>query len=566
MLCGVLAGSPACGRVRYITTPSIARVDAAARDAPEIDVAVRDVTSTDAVPLSERSQTDAQGADARVELDSPMDAIPRDASVRDASADDARDAGLDAASAQDTANDSGDAGVSFDVTPDRPQDAGELDAYAYSDASIAFATSDDTIGGAGVVAIPGGGALLYGSFSGTLRIADAMLASRGLRDGWLLQLDVSRRVVWLEHIGGAGDDVIADVALDGSGNVYAGGYFSGGVDFGPSRVTSAGTSDAFLVRYDASHAFSWVRTFGSDAPDTPFPPDDRLRNVRVDTGGDIYVSGSARGTFAVGPFVVSCGPATCGIVLRYGSDGTVRWVRYFGVAAYNSVRGMDVRGRRVVVTGFMEGSPDLGGGPLPFAGLQDLPVISFDSTDGSTNWARSFGTPARDWGDAVAIGPDGTAYVGASIEGSIDFGTGPTVHTSSSASAIVAFDGTTGMTRWVASVNTTPCATVGSLQAFATGLVVTGGFRDAVTIDGVASNAGLSNPGYSSYAATFSLTGALLNSQLIPGTRTNTGYAGGDSYWYASPSGVRQVCTGQASGMAARPVDLFVGQISVPSP
>ena len=52
------------------------------------------------------------------------------------------------------------------------------------------------------------------------------------------QIIFSQNFLWAKNIGGPGYDIINSLRLDGSGNIYATGYFSDTTDFDPGIGTA----------------------------------------------------------------------------------------------------------------------------------------------------------------------------------------------------------------------------------------------------------------------------------------------------------------------------------------
>ena len=103
-----------------------------------------------------------------------------------------------------------------------------------------------------------------GRFSGTIQFAGTTLVSAGGLDFFLAKYLRSGKLLWIVQAGGTYDDYGLDLALDGAGNIYAVGGFTGTVTFGstdaePKSVTGNG-STIFLAKYSPSGALVWVQT------------------------------------------------------------------------------------------------------------------------------------------------------------------------------------------------------------------------------------------------------------------------------------------------------------------
>ena len=60
---------------------------------------------------------------------------------------------------------------------------------------------------------------------------------------------------WSKDFGGKGATTVA--AVDAAGNVYAGGNFGTGIDFGGGPITTTGLPP-FIVKYDSNGTFQWA--------------------------------------------------------------------------------------------------------------------------------------------------------------------------------------------------------------------------------------------------------------------------------------------------------------------
>jgi hypothetical protein len=106
---------------------------------------------------------------------------------------------------------------------------------------------------------------------------------------FIVKLNASGSLAWAKQ-----EDYGGSMAVDAAGAVYLAGSFTGTVDFDPgagvANRTSAGGSDAFVVKLDTNGNFQWAVTAGGTG-------DDSAGAIAVDGLGDLYVAGGiAAGT------------------------------------------------------------------------------------------------------------------------------------------------------------------------------------------------------------------------------------------------------------------------------
>lgn len=230
-------------------------------------------------------------------------------------------------------------------------------------------TGDDE--GLGISLYAGGHLYLTGWFQGTVDFdpgpGTTSLTSAGSFDIFVSKLDSDGNFVWARGMGGISDDRGQAVAVDGAGNVYTTGWFSGSADFDPGPgtfplVSSGGiVSDIFVSKLDGSGNFVWARGMGGSAADVGY-------GIAVDSAANVYTTGG------------------------------------FGDSA--------------------DFDPGAGTLLLASAGMEDIFVSKLDS-DGSLVWAKAMGGTAVDYGYDVAVTSAGAVHLTGSFRGSVDFDPGP---------------------------------------------------------------------------------------------------------------------------------------------
>lgn len=151
--------------------------------------------------------------------------------------------------------------------------------------------------------------------------------------------------------------------------------------------------------------------------------------VAVDPTGAIVVGGRFEGTVALTPTTTLVAVQQAdGFLARLAPDGEVLWARGFGGLPAATNRDDRVTGvaiapdGAIVVTGYVEGTVDLGGGPRPGSGAGALFIARYGA-DGGHQWSQRWPSVSFDSGaSAPTIGDDGSIYVAARFTGGATIG------------------------------------------------------------------------------------------------------------------------------------------------
>ncbi len=150
-----------------------------------------------------------------------------------------------------------------------------------------------------------------GSFDG--------FVNRGDQDAFLIKFDAAGNELWVQQIGTDSTDISEAVAVDNAGNVYINGLTGGSLG-----GANAGMLDVFLAKFDSSGNQVWTRQFGTTSNEAG-------ESVSVDASGNIYVTGDTRGSLggpsagSSDPFIVKYDAAGNQVWARqFGSPGDDR--------------------------------------------------------------------------------------------------------------------------------------------------------------------------------------------------------------------------------------------------
>jgi hypothetical protein len=269
------------------------------------------------------------------------------------------------------------------------------------------------------IAIDGmGNVFITGDFAGSVDFGDGVLKSVGGVDLFIAKLDADGNHKWSKRFGDAADQTAGGIAADSVGNVFATGQFTGAIDFGDGLLTSAGGLDLFVAKLDANGNHLWSERFGSAYAY------EYSNGLAIDGGDDVLLTGSFGGVidFGDGP-LTSAGGADL-FVAKLDASGNHKWSKRFGDGDGQAGKSLSVDGLgNVVLTGSFYGVIDFGGDALPSAGGADIFVAKLDAR-GNHVWSQSFGDPADQIGESIAVTSAGSVFLTGNYGGQVDFGCG----------------------------------------------------------------------------------------------------------------------------------------------
>ena len=232
---------------------------------------------------------------------------------------------------------------------------------------------------AGVAVDPTGAIALAGSFSGTVAFGGSggsgNLASAGSLDAAVWKLGPAGNLLWAHRFGSTDFDQADAVAVDGSGNIYAAGAFSGTVDYGtadrPDPWTAGPIFDAFALKLGPAGNEVWARGFVGPGGWS------KGQAIAVGPSGVVHLAGTFSGAvdFDPGPGsdnLTSVG-STDAFITGLDAGGNLAYALQAGRQNANQALGLGVNASgTVAITGTYTGSIGFGSTALPAIGRSSL--------------------------------------------------------------------------------------------------------------------------------------------------------------------------------------------------
>ncbi len=379
--------------------------------------------------------------------------------------------------------------------------------------------SIDSDGGYAVASDAAGDMFIGGTFRDSTTVGTVTLTSAGGADWFIAKYSPAGTLLWAHNMGGAGDDYLEGIAVDGAGDVVATGRFSGTASLGGPALVANGTMDIGLAKYaGATGAHVWSKGFGGAYDDTGAA-------VAIDSGNNLYLTGYFRGIadFGTGPLRVPYDTDLDVFVAKFTPAGAPVWARNFTNSGNDRGYGIAVDGQGVVVVGSFSNGIDFGGGEL-FSqnAMVDAFVVRLSASNGAYQWARQLGAPdGNEAAYATAITPNGLVVVVGYAVQSVDFGGGLLAALGGSDGWVAAYSATSGAHVWSRRVG-------GMANDYAYGvavspdgtIVVTGAFEGTANFGGT-SIVPTGGSGSDVFVAKYTASGSHVWSRGMGGTGTD---------------------------------------------
>ena len=192
-------------------------------------------------------------------------------------------------------------------------------------------TQATSVGGSGddrITSVAGtddDGYIVGGYFaSNSIQVGVYVLTSNGSSDGMIIKYDAEGEVEWARSIGGSSSDYIRSVASTSSGGYIVGGYFSSSIQVGEHILTSNGSSDGMIIKYDANGEVEWARSVGGSG-------NEQITSIASTSDGGYIVGGYFESSsIQVGTYTLTSNGASDGMIIKYDAKGEVEWARNIG--------------------------------------------------------------------------------------------------------------------------------------------------------------------------------------------------------------------------------------------
>ena len=191
-----------------------------------------------------------------------------------------------------------------------------------------------------------------------------------------------------------GYQAMYNITADVMDNLYLIGVFGGTINFGAGNMTSIGSANLALAKFNSSGQCQWSKRFGLGA---------RLDEgyVATDSAGNLYITGAYLCCLDFGGgFMFENGGLDDIYLAKFDASGNHLWSKDYGDNNTDLVRGLAIDANdNLYLYGMFRGTVDFGGGPIPedstsfwtpfLAEIDAFPAITSGAADSRrSSWTR----------------------------------------------------------------------------------------------------------------------------------------------------------------------------------
>jgi len=256
---------------------------------------------------------------------------------------------------------------------------------------------------------------ITGSFDGTTQFENTFITSRGSKDAFLAKYDSDGNLEWVINEGGSiqNDEAFA-VSTDKNDNVYVCGKFEDTAYFSSDTLISKGSSDYFIAKHSSSGNLLWVKSAGGTSMDV-------AQALSCDQQGNIYLTGYFNSMADFDGMLLTSTGSSDVFVVKYDTSGNIIWTRGSGGNGPDQGTGITSRNGKIYGVGYFYNNATFGSSTISSSGYADIFITCLDSI-GNFKWTKNCGGSDNDAGSSISSDTAGNVFVTGTFSSMSTFG------------------------------------------------------------------------------------------------------------------------------------------------
>lgn len=287
-----------------------------------------------------------------------------------------------------------------------------------------------------------GNSYVTGEIESTAKFGLVSLTSRGSNDVFVVKYNTNGDLLWAKNLGGG---IASDRGLgisESKGNVYVTGNFQGKAYFPGNTFLSSGGMDIFIAKYNSAGDFLWIKQAGGQGNDEAYA-------ITNDFTGNAYITGYFSGTSNFSGTSISSFGGNDIFIAKYNPAGSLLWVKKAGGAANDQGLGIKAdNSNNIFLTGGFRLTSAFGSFSIKaLGGDADIFIAKYTSS-GEAVWVKKAGGGINDYGRAIALDAKSNCYITGNYGLDATFGNTTITGTDSTEIYFASYDAS-GNFRWV---------------------------------------------------------------------------------------------------------------------
>jgi hypothetical protein len=372
--------------------------------------------------------------------------------------------------------------------------------------------------GAAVAVTGNGDVVVAGVFGGAVDFGGGVLLSSGSTDLFIAKYSAAGTHLWSRRFGGAGNERPLAIALDGAGNIFVAGNFTGTASLGGASFNSTvGSTDAFIAKYSPEGLHTWSQVFGG-------PLSDQLNSIAVDSQGNAIVTGFFQADLT--PMIVGTTPLISWgmadtLLAKFSSSGVNLWATNFYNGGRDQGNAVAVdRNDNILLAGYYLSFVNFGGG------VRNAPGGFLAKFSPSGQWLMDRNCSKGGRVSAMALDSNGDIAISGIFFQQTDFGAGVVSGTAYDSDMFIAkYSGSDLGYRWATTMLGTEYAGAAAMAIDAqNNIILTGSLVGTVRFGAQTLSTATGAPA-DGFVAKYSSTGAAVWARGFGGASSDGGYS-----------------------------------------
>ncbi|MFC2113994.1 immunoglobulin domain-containing protein [Bacteroidota bacterium] len=259
---------------------------------------------------------------------------------------------------------------------------------------------------------------VLGSMNSTATFGGISLTTNGSNDVFIAKYNNSGELIWAKNYGGPNYDDVKKLSVDGSNNITIIGGFYDNTNFGNNTVYARGTMDICIAKLDSSGTLIWLQSFGGKGIDAG-------AGIVCDKDDNIYATGSFADSCLIGNNTLVAQGQSDVFTAKFDANGNCIWAKQSVGVYANYPRDICTDGKtNIYVTGAFGQTATFGSHSLTGAGSvpnTDVFIVKYDSS-GDCKMAVKAGGASHEQSYGIYANNLGEVFVGGVFHQNTTFG------------------------------------------------------------------------------------------------------------------------------------------------